>query len=109
MVIGFPAETGTPWLVTTGTLGGRRGSDITFSGVIGEGNSGSPLLFNGNVIGVITLMGSKVSYAVPIISARFAIEGWGVQFTESDQALLPKEITGEDGVTMVLVPAGDFP
>jgi formylglycine-generating enzyme required for sulfatase activity len=107
-VIGFPGQTGTPWMVTTGTVGGRTGSDLTFSGVVGEGNSGGPLLLGGKVIGVITQMGSKVSYAIPISSARFAIEGWGVRLTESDEALLPKEITGKDGITMVLVPAGEF-
>jgi hypothetical protein len=107
-VIGFPAQTGTPWMVTVGTIGGRKGSDLTFSGVVGEGNSGSPLLLNGKVIGVITQMGSKVSYANPIAGVRFAVEGWGVKLIESDEALLPKEITGKDGVTMALVPRGDF-
>lgn len=107
-VIGFPAQTGTPWMVTVGVIGGRKGSDLTFTGVVGEGNSGGPLLLNGRVIGVITQMGSKISYANPIASVRFAVEGWGVQLTESDETLLPKEITGKNGVNMVLVPAGDF-
>ena len=107
-VIGFPAQTGTPWMVTTGTIGGRKGSDLTFSGVVGEGDSGGPLLLNGKVVGVITQMGSKVSYANPIASVRFAVEGWGIQLIESNEALIPKEITGKDGVTMVLVPSGDF-
>lgn len=107
-VIGFPGLAGTPWMVSTGTIAGRKGSDLTFSGVLGEGNSGGPLLQNGRVIGVIMQMGSKVSYAVPIASVRFAIEGWGVELTESDEALLPKEIRGKDGVVMVLVPSGDF-
>lgn len=107
-VIGFPGQAGTPWMVTIGTIGGRKGGDLTFSGVVGEGNSGGPLLQNGKVIGVITQMGTKVSYAIPIASARFAIEGWGVELTESDEALLPKEVTGEDGITMVLDPGGEF-
>jgi hypothetical protein len=107
-VIGFPGQTGTPWMVTTGTIGGRTGGDLTFSGIIGEGNSGGPLLLEGKVIGIITQMGSKVSYANPITSARFAIEGWGVKLQESDEALLPKEITGKDGAIMVLVSAGEF-
>ena len=108
-VIGFPRETATPWMVTTGTVGGRKGSDLTFSGIVGEGNSGGPLLLNGKVVGIITQMGSKISYAVPIISARFAIEGWGIALKEGDEAQLAKEIIGKDGVRMILVPAGEFP
>jgi hypothetical protein len=108
IVIGFPGQTGTPWMVAAGTIGGRKGSDITFSGEVAEGNSGGPLLQNGRVIGVIMQTGRMVSYAVPIASARFALEGWGVELTDSDEALLPKEISGKDGVAMVLVSSGDF-
>ena len=108
-VIGFPGEFGTPWLVADGSIGGRRGSDISFSAAIGEGSSGSPLLLNSRVIGIVSQMGSKVGYAVPISSARFALEGWGIEFTEGGDALLAKEIVGKDGVTMTLVPRGEFP
>ena len=108
-VIGFPSEFATPWLVAEGSIGGRRGSDISFSAVVGEGNSGGPLLLNGNVIGIISQMGSKVGYAVPITSARFALEGWGIEFTEGGDALLPKVITDKDGAVMTLVPRGEFP
>jgi hypothetical protein len=108
-VIGFPGEFATPWLVIEGSIGGRRGSDISFSAVLGEGSSGGPLLLNGNVIGIISQMGSKVGYAVPITSARFALEGWGIEFTEGGDALLPKVITDKDGGVMTLVPRGEFP
>jgi hypothetical protein len=108
-VIGFPGEFGTPWLVVDGNIGGRRGSDIAFSAVIGEGSSGGPLLLNSSVIGIISQMGSKIGYAVPITSARFALEGWGIEFTDGGDALLPKQIVGKDGVAMTLVSRGEFP
>ena len=108
-VIGFPREFGTPWMVVEGSIGGRRGSDISFSAVIGEGSSGGPLLLNSSVIGIISQMGSKIGYAVPISSARFALEGWGIEFTEGGDALLPKQIVGKDGVAMILVSRGEFP
>ncbi len=107
-VIGFPGEFGTPWLVADGSIGGRRGSDISFSTVIGEGSSGGPLLLNSTVIGIISQMGSKIGYAVPITSARFALEGWGIEFTEGGDALLPKQRVGKDGVAMTLVSRGEF-
>ena len=107
--IGFPGEFGTPWLVASGTIGGRRGSDIAFSAVIGEGSSGVPPPTNSRVIGIISQMGSKIGYALPISSARFALEGWGIEFTEGGDALLPKHTVGKDGVPMVLVSRGEFP
>ncbi len=106
--IGFPGEAGTPWLVTAGTIGGRKGSQVTFSGVIYEGSSGGPLLVNDKVVGVVNEMGSQLGYAIPMVTAKFTLEGWGVELTESVEGLLAKEITGKDGAPMVLVPAGRF-
>ena len=108
-VIGFPREVAAPWLIVDGSIGGRTGSDIAFSAAIGEGNSGGPLLLNSRVIGIVSQMGSTVGYAVPITTARFALEGWGVEFTEGDNALLPKEIIDKDGMTSLLVYGGEFP
>ncbi len=108
-VIGFPREFGTPWFVVEGSIGGRRGSDISFSATIGEGSSGGPLLLNSKVIGIVSQLGRKVGYAVPISSARFVLEGWGLEFTEGDDPLLPKEIKEANGVTMRLVSRGEFP
>jgi S1-C subfamily serine protease len=79
MVIGFPGTAGTPWMVSIGTLGGRRGSTFTFSGIIGEGNSGGPVLVKERVVGVITEMRDQIGYAVPMVTATFALEGWGVK------------------------------
>jgi len=107
-VIGFPGLTGTPWMVTSGTIGGRSAGELAFTSVVGGGSSGAPLLLGGRVVGIVMETGSKVSYAVPISTARFAIEGWGVQLTESALALLPKEVVGRDSVTMVLIDDGIF-
>jgi len=67
--IGFPGE--------AGTIGGRKGSQVTFSGVIYEGSSGGPLLVNDKVVGVVNEMGSQLGYAIPMVTAKFTLEGWG--------------------------------
>ena len=103
-IIGFPGEAGTPWLVTAGNIGGRKGSRLTFTGVISEGSSGSPLLVNDKVVGVVTEMGNRLGYAVPMVTARFSLEGWGVELAEKKL----DEITGKDGAPMVFIPAGEF-
>lgn len=81
-LIGFPRAEGSMWTVTTGTLSGRRGSALSFSGTADEGNSGGPLLFQGKVVGIVTEVGAKFNTAVPALVARFALEGWGVRLTE---------------------------
>ena len=81
-LIGFPRAEGSMWTVTTGTLSGRRGSALSFSGTADEGNSGGPVLFQGGVVGIVTQVGAKFNTAVPAVVARFALEGWGVRLTE---------------------------
>lgn len=82
MLIGFPRVEGSLWTVTTGTLSGRRGSALSFSGTADEGNSGGPVLFQGKVVGIVTEVGAKFNTAVPAVVARFALEGWGVRLSE---------------------------
>ena len=103
-VIGFLREAGTPWLVTAGTIGGRKGGQLTFSGVINEGSSGGPLLVNKKVVGIVSEMGSQFGYAIPMVIAKFTLEGWGVELAEKKL----DEMIGKDGAPMVLVPAGAF-
>jgi len=81
-LIGFPRAEGAMWTVTTGTLSGRKGSALSFSGTADEGNSGGPVLFQGSVVGIVTQVGAKFNTAVPAVVARFALEGWGVRLTE---------------------------
>ena len=81
-LIGFPQPEGSLWTVTTGTLSGRRGSALSFAGVADEGNSGGPVLFQGEVVGIVTQVGAKFNSAAPAMLARFALEGWGVRLSE---------------------------
>lgn len=105
--IGFPAAAATPWMVTSGTLSGQRGALLAFTGIVGEGNSGGPLILDDRVVGVITEMREKLGYAVPMITAKFALEGWGVSLPASAECRR-KEIASKDGSKMVLVPSGPF-
>jgi len=84
MLIGFPRAEGAMWTVTTGTLSGRKGTALSFSGTADEGNSGGPVLFQGGVVGIVTQVGAKFNSAVPAVVARFALEGWGVRLTAED-------------------------
>lgn len=77
-IIGFPTIAGTPWAVTSGTIAGRKGGELTFSGPIEEGNSGGPLLIDGKVVGIITQMAGPFGYAIPAITAHYTLEGWGL-------------------------------
>jgi hypothetical protein len=70
------------WTMTTGTLSGRRGSALSFSGTADEGNSGGPVLFQNKVVGIVTEVGAKFNTAVPAVVARFALDGWGVRLLE---------------------------
>jgi len=79
-VIGFPRRAGAPWAVTEGELVGRKGSDLVFSGVIDEGNSGGPLLKDHQVIGIVTESSPPFAYAAPAVLAQYALESWGIRF-----------------------------
>jgi hypothetical protein len=88
-LIGFPRLEGTLWTVTTGTISGRKGSALSFAGIADEGNSGGPVLFQGKVVGIVTEVGQKFNYAAPAVTARYALESWGIRFPKEgtpDQA-----------------------
>lgn len=59
------------------------------------------------VVGVITEMREKIGYAVPMVTAKFALEGWGVSLPALAECR-KKVITSKDGSAMVLIPAGPF-
>jgi len=80
--IGFPRISGVPWAVIKGDIVGRKGKTITFSGAVDEGNSGGPLMKDGQVIGVVTEVTEKFAYAIPTIIVQYVLEGWGVEFEE---------------------------
>jgi hypothetical protein len=76
--IGFPRISGVSWAVISGDIVGRKGSAITFSGAVDEGNSGGPLIKEGRVIGIVTEVAGKFAYATPAIIAQYSLEGWGI-------------------------------
>ena len=75
--IGFPNDGG-PWAVSKGEIIGRKGKVITFSGAIEEGNSGGPLLKQGEVIGVVAEARPPFAAGVPSVIAQYFLESWGV-------------------------------
>jgi Tol biopolymer transport system component len=78
-IIGFP-DAGGPWAVSKGEIVGRKGNIITFSGAIEEGNSGGPLLKEGEIIGVVVEANPPFAAAVPSVIVRYFLESWGVKF-----------------------------
>jgi len=78
-IIGFP-DAGGPWAVTKGEIVGRKGKTIAFSGAVDEGNSGGPLIKEGQVIGVVTEARAPFAYAAPAVIAQYVLESWGVKF-----------------------------
>jgi hypothetical protein len=86
-LIGFPRAEGSMWTVTAGTLSGRKGTALSFSGTADEGNSGGPVLFQNKVVGIVTQVGAKFNTAVPAVVARFALDGWGVRLSEEAKQL----------------------
>jgi formylglycine-generating enzyme required for sulfatase activity len=99
---------------------GQEGEYLVFSGAAAVGNSGGPVLWNGQVIGVVTEVLAQYGYAVPIPILRLALRGWGVSLDatpkvakrlpeeKGEKEQLPREITGKDGAPMVLILAGEF-
>jgi hypothetical protein len=78
-MIGFP-DAGGPWAVTKGEIVGRKGKTISFSGAVEEGNSGGPLIKEGQVIGVVVTTQLLFSYAAPTVITQYVLESWGVKF-----------------------------
>lgn len=80
--VGFPQMGAIPWAVTSGTILGRQGRYIVFSGAVDEGNSGGPLIKNGVVVGVITEIIGKYNYAQPIDTVVSALTGWRIRILD---------------------------
>ena len=94
IVIGFPRLAGSAWMVTRATLGGKKGSTLTFTGAVNEGNSGGPLLLTGKVVGVITESQGSFGHAIPSMMAQFALEGWGVN-VRKHKSIVRKKAGGQ--------------
>lgn len=112
MVIGHPRGAG-DWAILKGSIASRQGRYLTVDANIDEGNSGGPIIQNGQVVGLI---GGAQRYGkgVTIGTVREYLEGHGIiiQSTAIPDAAkhsrTPQTITGKDGAPMVLIPAGEF-
>jgi formylglycine-generating enzyme required for sulfatase activity len=102
--IGFP-RTLAPWAVSTGSLNGLKGPELSFQALIEEGHSGSPVLHRGAVVGVVTDARDRMGYAVPSAILEVALKGWQVM----PEGTATREITSKDGARMVLIRAGRIP
>lgn len=84
IAIGFP-EGGGEWSVTNGTVAGRDGRIVIFSGSVAQGNSGGPLLRQGKVIGVMVQERRGFGYAVSSEVLQATLSGWG--FSDKDDCV----------------------
>ena len=82
-LIGFPRAMGLQWGVNSGIISGQKGLDLIITGSgAQEGNSGGPILLNGNVVGVLTEIQNGFGYAVPSTISKIALQGWGVHIEQ---------------------------
>ena len=98
-IIGFP-RAGGPWAVTKGEIVGRKAKAIVFTGGIDEGSSGSPLIRDGQVIGVVSEARPPFAYAVPATIVRYVLDNWGVKFREELRSQ-PAKLTAGNIVNMI--------
>jgi Trypsin-like peptidase domain len=94
-VIGFPDGT-TIWSVTRANVSRLEGRNLVFTGPIRGGNSGGPVLFNGQVIGLVTDTIQDLDYALRAENIAIYIKGIDPQLANS----LTKPVT-ESAVSVV--------
>lgn len=79
-----------PWSITPATLIDEVDEELLFAGTIEEGNSGGPLIQDGDVVGVVTMKGVEHNYAAPAWLAQKFIEGTvGILPVRCDAPLIP--------------------
>ena len=101
--IGFPRMAG-PWALIRGSIVSRQGRDIIFDGAIDEGNSGGPLIKDGQVVGLITGLSGRFGRATPSTVVRLFIEGSGVepgQITQPAVRAAPSSNSTGESVTSI--------
>mgnify|MGYP001193095649 CR=1 FL=1 len=125
ILIGHPRGAG-DWAILRGSIASRQGRYVIVDANIDEGNSGGPIIQNGEVVGIV---GGVTRYGRGLTSGsvREYLEGHGISSQEAPAAVakvqptpsIPitpekpvaapsREITGKDGAPMVLIPAGSF-
>ena len=86
IIIGFPRVPPVPWAVSKGILNGQIGSNLILSDTgTTEGNSGSPILVNNQVVGILTEILEDFGYGVPFSILRVTLSGWGIDIDEQSQ------------------------
>jgi len=125
ILIGHPRGAG-DWVILRGSIASRQGRYVIVDANIDEGNSGGPIIQNGEVVGVVGGV-TRYGRGVTSGSVREYLEGHGINIQEAPAAVakvqptpsIPitpekpvaapsREITGKDGAPMVLIPAGEF-
>ncbi len=104
--IGFPAGLG-DWAVSKCTVSAQRGSRLTLSGAIAEGNSGGPVLGDGKVLAMITSVEGIAALATPALILGYTLNGWGVDWqgvTDAARAATEQRLEPRNGVPSEQVP-----
>jgi Tol biopolymer transport system component len=78
IAIGFPRMAG-PWSVINADVIAQSGRHIVFSGAIEEGSSGSALIQDGRVVGLVTDLGNPYGSAIPAATVQLFLQGFGVK------------------------------
>ena len=127
LTIGFP-QSGGSWAVIKGDVVSREGRKLNINANIQEGNSGGPIIHNGQVVGLVAALGNSFGLGVTAKSVQDYLEGFNVtpqgpgpsaapttqststggESLKPSQSALVRELTGKDGAPMVLIPAGTF-
>ncbi len=94
-LIGFPRAIGLQWAISSGIISGQKGLDLIITGSVAqEGNSGGPILVNGNVVGVLAESQKDFGFAVPASIAQIALQGWGIHVEQGNSQV--EEIVSRD-------------
>jgi len=82
-IIGFPTGAA-PWAVVKGNYVGMENRMLIFTGAVDSGASGSPIIKDNKVFGVVSEAG-KFSNAIPLTTLIEVLSSWGVMPNEADK------------------------
>jgi V8-like Glu-specific endopeptidase len=89
-VIGFPNGSSI-WSVSAGNVSSLDGRNLVFNSHVKTGNSGSPVFYNGLVIGLVTDADSSSDYAVRAEGIFEYLNGLNSRLAESIKLRRPAE------------------
>lgn len=107
-LIGFPLVGSNDWAVTKGSLSGSDGTVLNFSGAVAEGNSGGPIFYQGQVIGVVMETMRQFGNAKLGQIAKLTVENWPGYPSHQPSVLTPFPVPqpGMAALTIQTSPAG---